>query len=143
MLPIRTARAAVPFAFAAVLAAAAQQPPVPPPAVPPAVVPSAAVATPAPAPQDTARPEPAAPRFPRLGYPKDKEFVVAEVDGAPLSLEQLVLHIDQRHYPGFREFAARDAGQLLFTSDLIAPWVSQFADITALLAEAKTRGLEP
>ena len=90
--------------------------------------------------------QPPAPRFVQLRYPQDKETVIAIVDGSPIWLEHLVAHIDERHYPGFaRLMAGEDGngsadGRRILQSDLIAPWVRQFADIKALEAEARSRG---
>ncbi|GAB4149463.1 MAG: hypothetical protein Fur0037_17770 [Planctomycetota bacterium] len=80
--------------------------------------------------------------FVRLSYPADKDRVVAEVDGAGITLEQLALHIEKAHCEGFRTFLATDQGQLLLVSNLAAPWVRHFADITALASEARQRGLD-
>lgn len=82
-------------------------------------------------------------RFPILEWPRDRERVLAEVDGKPLRLEDLARHIEERHSPGFRDFLATDAGKLLFRSDGIATWVRQFADVQALAAEARARGTKP
>lgn len=95
------------------------------------------------APAQTPAPTDAGSRFPILAYPRDKDRVLARVADRPLRLEDLAQHIDQRHYPGFREFLATDAGNLLFRSDLVAPWVRQFADIQALRAEVGARGRDP
>jgi hypothetical protein len=87
-----------------------------------------------------------APRFVQLRYPQDKETVIAIADGAPIWLEQLLEHIDARHYPGFMKLMAGENGdgspdgRRILESDLIAPWVRQFADIKALEAEARARG---
>jgi len=81
--------------------------------------------------------------FPVLAWPRDRERVLAEVDGKPLRLEDLARHIEERHSPGFREFLATDAGNLLLRSDGIATWVRQFADVRALAAEARARNITP
>src|SRR5262245_30459393 len=109
----------------------------------------AATATPCGTAQDASAPQPiaaAAPRFITLHYPADKDYAVALVDGLPLTLEELVKHIDARHYPGFHQLMAgadgkgTAEGNRFLTSDLIAPWVREFADIKALEAEARARG---
>jgi hypothetical protein len=87
--------------------------------------------------------------FIQVHYPKDQDRTVALVDGLPITLGDLVRHIDERHYPGFRQFlsGADDKGtpdgDRILKSDLLAPWVRQLADVTALKAEAKVRGFEP
>src|SRR5690606_34827499 len=81
----------------------------------------------------------------QLRYPRDKEVVVAMVGGMPILLEDLVERIDTRHYPGFRDLLAGPEGKgspdgaRILSSDLIAPWVRQFADVRALRAEAERR----
>jgi hypothetical protein len=100
----------------------------------------------APAPQRTQE------RFVRLRYPRDREYVVASVDGAPITLEDLCRHIDERHRPGFRRELAGPPdhaspegspdGARILESDLIAPWVRQYAHIKALQAVAKERGVD-
>ena len=91
-------------------------------------------------------PPAAASSFITLHYPEDKQYAIAFVDGLPITLEQLVHHIDERHYPGFQQLMAgadgkgSPEGNRFLTSDLIAPWVREFADIKALEAEAKARG---
>lgn len=82
------------------------------------------------------------PAFRVLAYPKDKDFVAAEVDGRQFSLERLAEYLEGRHCPGFRTFLATDQGQLLLRSDMLAPWVRHFADIMALIAEAEARKLD-
>lgn len=97
-------------------------------------------------------PEPGEPgaankHFVQLRYPRDREYVVATVDGMPIWLEHLVQHIDERHYPGFRmlmagpEGTGTPDGRRILESDLIAPWVRQLAEIRAFEAEAKTQGV--
>ena len=79
---------------------------------------------------------------PTLRYPRDKAYVVATVDDKPITLGDLVEHIDERHYPGFEKFLAGPEGKgspdgnRILQSDLIAPWVRNFADVKALEAEA-------
>lgn len=102
-------------------------------------------------------PAPAAPqktqdRFVRLRYPRDRDHVVATVDGAPITLEELCQHIDERHRPGFRRELAGPPDQAspegspdgarILESDLVAPWVRHYAYVKALQAEAKARGVD-
>ncbi|MCY2957499.1 MAG: peptidylprolyl isomerase [Planctomycetota bacterium] len=92
--------------------------------------------------------QPASSHFIQLAYPRDRNRTVALADGLPITLEDLCRHIEQRHQPGFCLFLSgpedkgTPEGARILTSDLIAPWVRQLADITALQAEAKTRGFE-
>ncbi len=66
-------------------------------------------------------------------YPQDRDVPIAQVGERALTLGDLVDHIDARHYPGFRDaLGARPEIQRMLQSDLIAPWVRQFADIEAL-----------
>ncbi len=114
-MPWRTATLAA--LLACLPPATAQDPPAPP----------AAQATPA---------APAS-HVPELRYPRDRKLPVCTVGSRTLTLEDLFQHLEQRHQPGLREFLATDAGQLLLQSDLIAVWARQFADVTALAAEAQ------
>jgi hypothetical protein len=91
-------------------------------------------------------------RFVRLRYPRDRDYVVATVDGAPITLEELCRHIDGRHHPGFcRELEGppdqaspegSPYGTRILESDLMAPWVRHYAFIKALQADAKARGVD-
>jgi hypothetical protein len=73
------------------------------------------------------------PHFVVRRYPEDKDKAVAVVGSRTLTLDDLVQHIDRRHYPGFAQaLATRPEIQRMLTSDLIAPWVRQFADAEAL-----------
>lgn len=65
-------------------------------------------------------------------YPRDKDMAIAVVGSKTLTLGQLIDHIDARHYPNFKERLARPEFQRYLQSDLIAPWVRQFADLEAL-----------
>jgi parvulin-like peptidyl-prolyl isomerase len=90
------------------------------------------------------------PRFVDLRYPRDQDRPVAKVDGLPITLEELIEHIDERHHPGFRQYmrgpdgSGGPDGKRILRSDLIAPWVRQYADILALRAVARGRNqLQP
>lgn len=73
--------------------------------------------------------------FVLLRYPEDRGRAVAVVGGVPVTLGELIDHIDERHHPGLR--AALDKKPKLPTihgylrSDLLAPWVRHYADIRA------------
>jgi hypothetical protein len=137
-LSIRSAAAFVLAAFVSAADAARAQDDAPQTA--PAATPQEAAQAPAPQP---------APRFVQLRYPQDKETVIAIADGSPIWLSHLVEHIDARHYPGFERLMAGEDGngsadgRRILASDLIAPWVRQFADIKALEAEARSRSRGP
>ena len=95
-----------------------------------------------------APPQSDADHFIHVRYPRDKERTVALVDGLPITLEDLVRHIEERHQPGFRRFlsgpddAGTPDGARMLASDLIAPWVRQLADVTALQRDARKHGLD-
>ncbi|HZN38194.1 MAG TPA: peptidylprolyl isomerase [Planctomycetota bacterium] len=84
--------------------------------------------------QKTAEPPPtqAAPHFLVRRYPRDKDVAVAIVGSRSLTLGELIDHIDSKHFPGFRDAMPRPEIQRMLQSDLIAPWVRQFADLHAL-----------
>lgn len=66
-------------------------------------------------------------------YPKDKDAAIAVVGSKTLTLGDLIDHIDARHYPGFKKLLeTQPTVQAYLKSDLIAPWVRQFADMEAL-----------
>lgn len=85
-----------------------------------------------------------APEAGELRYPRDKERVIAVVGGDDLTVEQMIQHLDQRHAPGFSEYLATEPGNLYFQAPqrFGADWVRQYADIEALKAEARARGLD-
>lgn len=99
---------------------------------------------PAPGPAETQHPREQAPesRFPQLNWPRDRALTVAVVGDRKLTLADLAQHIEERHQPRFREFLATVEGNRLLASDLLAPWVRQFADIMALREEARSRKLD-
>ena len=73
------------------------------------------------------------PHFIVRRYPEDKDKAIAVVGSTTLTLGQLVDHIDARHYPGFKKLVeTQPAYQRYMTSDLIAAWVRQFADMEAV-----------
>ncbi len=78
----------------------------------------------------------------KLAYPRDQARVIATVDGEPLTLEDLLRHVDERHAPGYRQLV-----QLPGIHDLAsakaALWVRAFADARALAAEASSRQIPP
>lgn len=82
----------------------------------------------------------------RVEYPRDRDLVIADVDDAPIRLFELVEHIDRRHYPGFAQFMAGPEGKgsaearRMLQSDLLAPWVRNYAFVRALRVAAEERG---
>jgi parvulin-like peptidyl-prolyl isomerase len=107
----------------------AQTPETPPPGTPPTetTAPEAKAEKPAAPPsQETA------PHFLVRRYPRDKDVGVAIVGSKTITLGELIDHIDSKHFPGFRDAMPRPEIQRMLQSDLIAPWVRQFADLQAL-----------
>ena len=47
--------------------------------------------------------KPGGPQFVAVRYPRDKAKTIAIVGGTSLTLDELVKHIDERHYPGFEQ----------------------------------------
>jgi len=78
----------------------------------------------------------------KLAWPRDRDRPICIVAEKDLTLEDLLRHIETRHRPGFREFIATRAGQLRLGHPTMATWVRQFADITCLELEAKSRGID-
>lgn len=77
-------------------------------------------------------------------YPKDKDKAIAVVGSKTLTLGELVEHIDTRHYPGFKKLLeTQPTVQAYLRSDLIAPWVRQFADMEALRQAAGDTYIDP
>ncbi|MBL8730038.1 MAG: peptidylprolyl isomerase [Planctomycetes bacterium] len=73
------------------------------------------------------------PHFLVRHYPRDRDAAIAQVGDRTLTLGDLVDHIDVVHYPGFREaLGKRPEIERMLQSDLVAPWVRQFADLEAL-----------
>jgi len=92
--------------------------------------------------QESPRPAPAD-TVPALVYPRDKDRVIARVDGRELTLEDLVLHMTERHDPMFRSFIASPGGERCFSEDRLgADWIRQYADVVALEAEGRRRNLD-
>lgn len=83
------------------------------------------------------------PHYIRLHYPEDEDRAVAEVAGTTVTLGALVRHVEERHHPRFGAFLAEEGGgDHFFTSSFAPTWVRQYADILALQAEAKDRGMD-
>lgn len=90
------------------------------------------------APQATAKPH-----FVLRRYPDDKDAAIAVVGARALTLGELIDHIDARHFPGFRDaLRERPEFQRYLQSDLIAPWVRQFADLEALRQASADREID-
>ena len=76
-----------------------------------------------------------------LTYPRYKHRVMASVNGRSIELEEIVQHIDSRHFPGFTALISGRAGQAEVRSIRMADWTRQFADLACLQAEARKREL--
>lgn len=79
----------------------------------------------------------------KLAWPRDQNRPICIVAGRVLTLNDVLEHIEKRHRPGLRKFIATPAGQLRLGHPTMATWVRQFADITCLEMEAKSRGIDP
>lgn len=92
--------------------------------------------------QEAATPAPRdEPHFIVREWPRDKREPIAVVGQQTLTLEDLVLHIDSRHYDGFAKLLeTQPTFQAYLTSDLMAPWVRHFADLEALKQHARQEG---
>ncbi|MBK8099885.1 MAG: peptidylprolyl isomerase [Planctomycetes bacterium] len=83
--------------------------------------------------------------FVTLQWPKDKATAIATIGGKHLTLQALIDHLDERHFPGLRKaFDEPQRAEIhrYLTSDLIAVWVRHFADLHALRAEAESRKVD-
>ncbi|MFN3242555.1 MAG: peptidylprolyl isomerase [Planctomycetota bacterium] len=84
------------------------------------------------------------PQFVAVRYPRDQDKAVAVVGSKTLTLRDLVRHIDERHYPGFEQLLRKQPSfQRFLQSDLMAPWVRQFADIEAIRQHLGDRYIDP
>ena len=84
------------------------------------------------------------PHITAVQYPRDKQKAVAVVGTKTLTLGELIAHIDARHYPGFEELVRKQPTfQRYLQSDLMAPWVRQFADIEALRQQLGDTYVDP
>jgi len=83
------------------------------------------------------------PHFLIRRYPQDRDLPIAAVGDRPITLGELVDHLDEKHHPGFREALTTQPGvQRMLQSDLIAPWVRQYADLVALRHGTKDRTID-
>jgi hypothetical protein len=90
-------------------------------------------------------------RFAELRWPRDSAAVLAIVDGRPITLADLVRHLDERHRPGFRQSLEPPSdpavrvvpADRVFQSDLMPQWVRHLADVHALEAELAARKIDP
>jgi parvulin-like peptidyl-prolyl isomerase len=82
--------------------------------------------------------------FVAVRYPADKDKAIAVVGSRTITLGELVQHIDARHYPGFERLLRKQPTfQRYLQSDLMAPWVRQFADLEALRQQLGDDYLDP
>lgn len=88
--------------------------------------------------------KPEGPQFVAVSYPRDQDKAIAVVGGKTLTLRQLVQHIDERHYPGFEKLLRKQPTfQRYLQSDLMAPWVRQFADLEAIRQHLGDKYVDP
>ena len=86
----------------------------------------------------------AGPEFVAVRYPRDKGKAIAVVGSKTITLGELIRHIDARHYPGFEQLVRKQPSfQRYLQSDLMAPWVRQFADLEALRQQLGDRYVDP
>ena len=84
------------------------------------------------------------PQFVAVRYPRDKDKAIAVVGNKTITLAELIRHIDARHYPGFEGLVRNQPSfQRYLQSDLMAPWVRQYADIEALRQDLGDTYLDP
>jgi hypothetical protein len=72
-----------------------------------------------------------------ISYPRDKDRLMATVHGRKVTLEDLVSHIEDRHYTGFKYLIASPNGKRELLIPRMANWVGQYADILVMEAEAR------
>lgn len=77
-----------------------------------------------------------------LTYPRDKDRLMATVNGRKITLGDIIDHIDDRHFTGFKTLLSIRSGQLELRIPRMADWVRQYADLLALRAEARKRGIK-
>ena len=85
-----------------------------------------------------------APHFVSVQYPRDKAKAIAVVGNKTITLGELIAHIDARHYPGFEALVRKQPTfQRYLQSDLMAPWVRQFADLEAVRQHLDDEYIDP
>jgi len=77
-----------------------------------------------------------------LVYPRDKDRLMATVHGRKVVLEDIINHIEARHFAGFKVLIALPAGQREIQIPRMANWTGQYADILTLEAEARRLGIK-
>ncbi len=85
---------------------------------------------------------PLAQRPQKMAWPRDRERPVCKVGGREYTLEDLLRHIDERHYPGMLKLIETPTGRAYFDHPLMAEWVREFADAIALENEANLQGVD-
>ena len=87
---------------------------------------------------------PQQPPFVAVAYPRDQHKAIAVVGDKTITLRELVQHIDARHYPGFEQLLRKQPTfQRYLQSDLMAPWVRQFADLEAIRQQLGDAYVDP
>jgi len=82
-------------------------------------------------------PTPSSPAAGLMVYPRDKDRLIATVHGRKVVLEDLINHIETRHYKGFKLLLGLPTGQREIQIPRMAHWIVQYADILMLEAEAR------
>lgn len=77
-----------------------------------------------------------------LIYPRDMNRLMATVQGRKVVLEDIVEHIEMRHYEGFRFLISSPGGRRELQIPRMANWTSQYASILILEAEARRLGIK-
>lgn len=74
-----------------------------------------------------------------LAWPRDRERSVARIGGREHTLEDVLRHIDERHFHGMLALMETPSGAAYLQSPQMAAWVRQYADVKALEAVAADR----
>jgi len=75
-----------------------------------------------------------------LEWPGHRDLVLAELDGRPVRLGELVAHLEAHYDPGIRARLEADAGEL--NSPNLPQLLYQYVDVLALRAEVEQQKLE-
>ncbi|MEZ5989356.1 MAG: peptidylprolyl isomerase [Planctomycetota bacterium] len=75
-----------------------------------------------------------------LEWPAHRDLVLAELDGRPVRLGELVTHLEAHYDPGIRARLEADAGEL--NSPNLPQLLYQYVDVLALRAEVEQQKLE-
>ncbi len=92
--------------------------------------------------QETPRQKPTPPPESVITYPRDKDRIMAKVNGRNITLSEIVKHIDTRHFKGFENLVSLPAGQFELRTPRLPDWTRQYADVVALRTEARKLGIK-